>query len=95
MKQETLREIWRVLDDGGELIIMAAAWITGDKILDRVATWLFRVTGQAPTLEIYEIQDWYSREFEKIRDTKYLIETQLIELETSKVLLIHANKAIT
>jgi ubiquinone/menaquinone biosynthesis C-methylase UbiE len=95
MKQETLREIWRVLDDGGELIIVAAAWITGDKILDRIAAWLFRVTGQAPTAEIFEIQDWYSRELEKIQDIKYLIKTQLIELETSKVLLIHANKAIT
>lgn len=92
MEPDTLREIWRVLDEEGELIVVAAAWITGDTILDRMAAWLFRVTGQSPREAIFEIQEWYSREFERIKDIRYRIKTQLIELETSEVFLIRAIK---
>lgn len=92
IKPETLCEIWRVLNDKGELIIVATAWITGDKIMDRMAAWLFRVTGQAPDKAIAEIQEWYSQKFDSIQDIKYRIKTHLIELETSEVLLIQAIK---
>lgn len=47
-RTETLQEIYRVLTPGGEFILLPAAWITGRGPLERLASWLFRVTGQAP-----------------------------------------------
>lgn len=91
---ESLREIWRVLVDGGELIVVAGAWITGEKLFDRLAAWLFRVTGQAPFESISELKKWYSREIERIQTIQFHIELELIELETSEVLLVHAKKVL-
>jgi SAM-dependent methyltransferase len=45
---QTLREIHRMLVTGGELVIVPMAWITGRRPLERLAAWLFRVTGEAP-----------------------------------------------
>ena len=44
----TLTEIQRVLMPGGQLAILPIAWITGKRPLERLAAWLFRVTGEAP-----------------------------------------------
>lgn len=91
---DSLREVWRVLVDGGELIIIAGAWITGTKLFDSLAAWLFRVTGQAPVESIVEIEKWYSQEIEKIQTINFQIATELIELETSEVLLVQAKKVL-
>ncbi len=42
----TLAEIHRVLAPGGRLVTLPLAWITGGRPLERLAAWLFRVTGQ-------------------------------------------------
>lgn len=47
---QTLSEIYRVLKANGSLVILPFAWITGKKNLERLAAWLFRVTGQAPDI---------------------------------------------
>lgn len=91
---DSLQEIWRVLVDGGELIVVAGAWITGEKLFDRLAAWLFRITGQAPVESIVEIEKWYSREVEKIQTIQFDIDLELIELGTSEVLLVHAKKVL-
>jgi len=44
----TLTEIQRVLLPGGRLVILPIAWITGKRPLERLAAWLFRITGEAP-----------------------------------------------
>jgi ubiquinone/menaquinone biosynthesis C-methylase UbiE len=44
----TLSEVHRVLVQGGKLVVILAAWITGRGLLERAAAWLFRVTEQAP-----------------------------------------------
>ena len=44
----TLKEIKRVLTPAGRLIILPMAWITGKRPLERLAAWLFRVSGEAP-----------------------------------------------
>ena len=44
----TLTEIRRVLAPDGRLVILPLAWITGKCPLERLAAWLFRVTGEAP-----------------------------------------------
>jgi ubiquinone/menaquinone biosynthesis C-methylase UbiE len=43
----TLTEIRRVLVPGGRFVLLPAAWITGQRPLERLAAWLFRITGQA------------------------------------------------
>ncbi len=45
---QTLREIRRTLVTGGKLVAVPMAWITGRRPLERLAAWLFRVTGEAP-----------------------------------------------
>jgi SAM-dependent methyltransferase len=45
---QTLREIRRMLVTGGKLVVVPMAWITGRRPLERLAAWLFRVTGEAP-----------------------------------------------
>jgi ubiquinone/menaquinone biosynthesis C-methylase UbiE len=44
----TINEAFRVLHHGGKFIILPFAWINGKTVLERVAAWLFQVTGQAP-----------------------------------------------
>ena len=44
----TIAEAYRVLKPGGRLVILPVAWITGKKGIQRIASGLFRVTGQAP-----------------------------------------------
>lgn len=45
---QTLVEIKRVLVPAGKLIILPMAWITGTRPLERLAAWLFRISGNAP-----------------------------------------------
>jgi ubiquinone/menaquinone biosynthesis C-methylase UbiE len=45
---QTLKEIRRVLVPAGQLVIIPTAWITGGRFLERLAAWVFRVTGEAP-----------------------------------------------
>jgi len=46
----TLDEVRRVLCPTGRLVVVAAAWIVGRRVLDRAAAWLFRTTRQTPPL---------------------------------------------
>jgi len=45
---KTLREARRVLCPEGKMVILPMAWITGTRPLERLAAWLFRITGEAP-----------------------------------------------
>jgi ubiquinone/menaquinone biosynthesis C-methylase UbiE len=53
---QTLNEIYRVLIPGGSLITLPVAWIDGKGWHERLASWLFRITGQAeaPGDEFYQ-----------------------------------------
>lgn len=48
---ETLAEVLRVLRPGGRLVILLAAYHTGGSLFERLAAWLFRVTGETLPLE--------------------------------------------
>lgn len=48
----TLLEIRRVMSAGGQFVVVPAAWITGKKLLDRAAAWLFRITHQTPEMAL-------------------------------------------
>jgi ubiquinone/menaquinone biosynthesis C-methylase UbiE len=48
---ETLAEMRRVLLPGGQLVILIAAYHTGGSLFERLAAWLFRVTGETLPLD--------------------------------------------
>jgi ubiquinone/menaquinone biosynthesis C-methylase UbiE len=90
--QKTLAEAWRVLQPGGQLLIMPAAWITGRSVLDRLAAWLFRITGEVPDFRPQTIQTTYSTFFERINQAGFHVEFELVDMESSLVLLIKGHK---
>ena len=47
----SLASLHRVLDPVGSIIIIPMAQITGTSLMDRLATWLYRVTGQTREFE--------------------------------------------
>lgn len=45
---QTAEETFRVLVPGGKLVVLLAAWITGDSLAERAMRSLFQFTGQVP-----------------------------------------------
>jgi ubiquinone/menaquinone biosynthesis C-methylase UbiE len=82
---QTLSEIYRVLIPGGSAIILLFAWITGQQALERVAAWLFRVTGESPI--------WNDAFLFPARAVGFVAHSESISLPRSKVLLIHLLKS--
>lgn len=54
LKEETLHEVLRVLQPGGVMVVVPVARIRGIGLVDRLADWLYRITGQSGPLP----QDW-------------------------------------
>lgn len=88
-EEQTLLEAQRVLRSGSRLIVLPVAWVTGAGFLDRFATWLFRVTGQAPS-DLSEKAT--SRLVEPFRDAGFEVETKFLEIKSSRVLIVIAKK---
>ena len=91
---ETLVQAWRVLDNSGELIILPAAWITGKYWWDKFAAWTFRITGQAPIHDPLNMDENAIFPISTLREIGFQISTEFIELESSNLYLIHAEKNI-
>jgi hypothetical protein len=68
------------------LIALPIAWINGPRWFDRLAAWLFHVTGQAPK--------WDDRLIMPFLQAGFAIETRTIELKLSHILLITATKPL-
>jgi len=85
----TLSDVFRVLNTGGRFIILPVAWIVGRAFLDRLAAWLFRVTGETPTNVTDIINERAVRPLEK---AGFKIETRQIEIASSVVLIVIASK---
>lgn len=86
----TLREVHRVLDDDGRLVVLPAAWIVGKGVLDQGAAWLFRITHQAPRSAEEALIDYLQKPFEQ---TGFRAETRMIEMNSSTLLVIIARKS--
>ena len=86
----TLSDIYRVLRDDGHFIILPAAWIVGRTILDRAAAWLFQITGETPK-NILEIVA--ERFVQPLEQAGFKVESRQIEVESSIVLILVANKS--
>ena len=85
----TLSDVYRVLHRGGRFIILPAAWIIGRASLDRVAAWLFRVTGETPA-NVMDIMG--KRAVRPLEKAGFKIETRQIEIASSVVLIVIASK---
>lgn len=88
--QLTLREIHRVLDQDGRLVVLPAAWIFGKDVLDRGAAWLFRITHQAPRSPDDALIDFLRGPLERAR---FQAEFRMIEMNSSMLLVIIARKS--
>ena len=88
-EEQTLSEVHRTLTNEGRLIVLPVAWVTGRGLLDSFAAWLFRITGQAPS-DLSEIS--INRLLEPFIATGFLVETQQLEVKSSLVLIVIAEK---
>jgi ubiquinone/menaquinone biosynthesis C-methylase UbiE len=88
----TIQEIWRVLDSRGEFVVLAGAWITGERWLEKLASWLFLITGQAPRPDSDEFKDQLIRQLDSARIIGFQTSTEYMELQDSKMLLVRAQK---
>jgi len=86
-ESQTLAETWRVIRPGGRLVLLPIAWITGRGLLDRLAAWLFRVTGEVVALEII-----LPGLLERIQAGGFEVRHELVEVDGSRVLVILAGK---
>ena len=91
---QTLMQVWRVLEDDGQLIILPAAWITGTSIPDRFASWLFTVTGESPDPENSDLESLFALPLERLSEAGFNTHCELIESEDSNVLMIRAVKNV-
>jgi ubiquinone/menaquinone biosynthesis C-methylase UbiE len=85
--EHTLMEIRRVLAPDGKLVVVPSAWITGKRVYERAAAWLFRVSGQARLLEkaVSIIKTRFGR-------AGFQVQHEIVELSGSRVLVIVARK---
>ena len=85
----TLSDAHRVLIDGGRIIVLPAAWIVGRKLLDRLASWIFRVTGETPR-DIHEVITKHA--VHPLEQAGFTVEIHEIEIRSSIVMVILATK---
>jgi ubiquinone/menaquinone biosynthesis C-methylase UbiE len=83
----TLKEIHRVLTPGGKLVVLPSAWITGTSFIERMAAWLFEITGQTGAIDrsIISIKSLFSR-------SGFIVHHEIVEHKGSKVLVIIATR---
>jgi ubiquinone/menaquinone biosynthesis C-methylase UbiE len=85
----TLLEVRRTLRNGGRFIVLPAAWITGQKLMERYAASLFRVTGQTPSEPVEVISERFKQPFV---ETGFEAKIEQVEVKSSLVLIVIAEK---
>jgi ubiquinone/menaquinone biosynthesis C-methylase UbiE len=86
---QTLNEIRRVLLPGGQLVIIPTAWITGAGSLERLAAWVFRVSGEAPGYPNLMAANVKAR----FVNSGFVATSEIVEKRGSQVLVIVAKKS--
>ena len=88
-EQSTLLEARRVLTNGGRLIVLPAAWITGKSTLERLMSWLFRFTGQTPSDPLEKVKQKLSQ---PVASAGFQVEIRQVEVKSSLVLILIGTK---
>jgi ubiquinone/menaquinone biosynthesis C-methylase UbiE len=86
----TLLEAHRSLKSGGRFIVLPAAWIIGQKLMERYAAALFRVTGQAPSEPVDIISERLKQPF---MEAGFEVQVEQVEVKSSLVLVVVARKS--
>jgi len=84
----TLGEVKRVLKPGGKLVVLIAAWIVGDNLIDKGLAYLFKVTGEAP-----DIDSEFNHFLLPFSSAGFSTEIKWVKTRSSKLLLICASKS--
>lgn len=84
---ETLRSVHRVLQPEGTLVVIGLARITGSSVYDRLAAWLFRITGQAD-----HPQEAYHHWIEQMERLSFTARFETVEQPRAQVLRLTAVK---
>jgi len=84
---QTLLEVRRTLKNGGRFVVLPVALITGKKTVERLAAWVFRVTGQAPSEPIESVGDELKKPF---LEAGFQVEIHQVEVKSSLVLILVA-----
>jgi ubiquinone/menaquinone biosynthesis C-methylase UbiE len=82
---ETIAEVKRVLQPGGVLVFVPVAEITGPAWRDRLAEWLFRITGQSAV-------DWFAPLLTRYRAAGFTTRLERVTLPRSVVTLVVAER---
>lgn len=82
----TLSESLRALTPLGKLVVLPVAWIRGNRLWDRAAAWLFKLTGQASA--------WDSRFSEPLRRAGFSVEEKRVSTSTSEIMLLLARQPL-
>jgi len=88
----TLMEIGRTLNKGGSLVSLQVVWITGEKWYEKLAAWLFYVTGQAPDPKHIDLEQDLARPF---RNAGFHTQIEKKQVGNSEVLILIAKNSIT
>jgi ubiquinone/menaquinone biosynthesis C-methylase UbiE len=84
LDSSTLQEVMRVLRPGSSAYILPMAWITGRTPLQRLAAWLFRITGESIT--------WDDRYLDPARRVGFQAHSEKVILPSSTLLIITLTK---
>jgi len=82
---ETIAEVKRVLQPGGVLVFVPVAEITGPAWRDRLAEWLFRITGQSAA-------DWFAPLLTRYSAAGFTTRLERVTLPRSVVTLVVAER---
>lgn len=80
-----IAEFQRLLQPGGVCVIVPVAQITGLALLDRLAEWLFRVTGQSSS-------EWFAPLLQRYTEAGFQARLEQVTLPRSLVTVVVAEK---
>lgn len=80
----TLEEAYRLLVPGGVFISLPVAWVRGEAWYERLASWIFHITGQAETPG--------DKFYQPLIQTGFQVRVEKRQLPSSLLLLIYARK---
>jgi ubiquinone/menaquinone biosynthesis C-methylase UbiE len=92
---QTVREFYRVLAPGGRVVFVPAATILPGHLADRLAQWLFQVTGQSAPPSPDGTDGWPPRLINTYRDAGFKIRIEKVNLPRSLVFVVVAEKEVS